>query len=133
MCLGKCLERWFLGRGKGKSVQGEFLRLRCSGVTGAVSVEGMGEECRNKLGSHRRTLGSHLQILSRIVTISGLFSWCQLGERTWKLEDNLGGCQSNLGKSSGFQSWVLAVRKEKNLRESEFHNVLFSWYKIGAE
>lgn len=64
----------FLGRGKEKSIQGEFSRLQCSAVTGAVSVEGMGEECGNKLGSHRRTLGSHLQILSRVVTIGGLFS-----------------------------------------------------------
>lgn len=54
-------------------------------------------------------------------------------ERTWKLEDNLGDCHSNLGESSGFQSRVIAVRKEKNLRESEFHNVLFSWCKTGAD
>lgn len=55
-----------------------------------------------------------------------------VGREDWKLEDNLGGCH-NLGESSGFQSWVTAVRKEKNLRESEFHKVLFFWYKIGAE
>ena len=49
------------------------------------------------------------------------------------MEASLEGCHSDLGERSRFQSWVMAIRKEKYLRRNVFHKSLFSWCKIDAE